>query len=106
MIPKTLFEPRAEKFALFKTSDGSYYLRALYVAYHNNIKDKFEKEISFKALQIIEYGGAKFHEDNGQVTLYNFSAAWGHFPAHLKEPLIALFQEAFPGKKIVDRLLG
>lgn len=104
MIPKTKFEPGAEKFALFKTSDGSFYLRAPRLAYHNNIKEKFEREISFKALQIIDYAGAKFYEDTERVTLYDFSAAWGYFPSHLKEQLIALFQEAFPGKTIVDRL--
>ncbi len=104
MIPKTLFEPHAEKFALFKTSNGSFYLRAPRVAYHNNIMEKFEKEISGQSLQIIEGGGAKFYKDKNTVTLYDFSAAWGRFPVHLKEPLIALFQEAFPGKKIVDRL--
>jgi|CXWL01.1.fsa_nt_gi hypothetical protein len=104
MIPKTLFEEDAEKFALFQTSDGSFFLRGLLQPYHNDIKARFLKEAEQERLRIEDWNGAKFYVQGNTVELYDCSAAWGNFPEGLKETLFALFKEAFPNKTIVDNL--
>lgn len=104
MIPKIVIEDGAEKFALFETDDGSFFLRALCLPYHNRIMDKFEKDAWQHSLDVTDMGGAKFRVRDDAVVLYDFSAAWGYFPEKYKEQLIALFKEAFPHKEIINNL--
>lgn len=104
MLRKIMVESGAEKFALFKTSDGSFFLRALCLPYHNDIMDKFESGVWRHSLNIVSMGGAKFCVNGDTVTLYGCSASWGNFPNELKGQLMTLFRKAFPGKKIIDKL--
>lgn len=105
MLKQIHYEKNAEKFALFQTSDGKFYLRALRLPFHNNIAEKFEKELKDTGLTVTRRAGAKLSVREDSVYLHDFSAAWGFFPSDLKEPLFELIRSEFLGKEIIDRLM-
>lgn len=105
MITQTRYQNGAEKFALFQTSDGQLYLRALKLPFHKDIFEKFEKELRGTGLTVTRRAGAKISVTQDAVYLHDFSAAWGFFPSDLKSLLFELIRKEFPGKEIIDRLM-